>query len=575
MQPSTSPPCVPYGTDDIVTSFAVSGGGTSDDRVEGVAVDGAGAVVAAGWFTSSPATFGGVELTNAGGIDALLWKESADGTTLWAVRGGGTDNDKLSGVAVDAAGAMVAAGYFSNSSTFGGVALTNAGDYHDAVVWKMSADGTTLWAVRGGGTSDDELSGVVVDGVGAVVASGHFESSTATFGGVALTNAMTTGWGAEAVVWKMSADGTTLWAVRGGGSDSGYTQAIAVDGSNAVVAAGHFKDGTATFGSVALTSTGNYDAVVWKMSADGTTLWAVRGGGTGNDKVFGVAVDAAGAVVAAGDLASSESTFGGVALTTAGANEAVVWKMSADGTTLWAVLGGGTGDDYMRGIAADASNAVVAAGFFDSTDAMFGGVALTTAGSRDAVVWKMSADGTTLWAVRGGATSDDSLHAMAVDGTGTVVAAGEIQSSTATFGDVALTIVGDSDAVVWKVSDVAEFTHCVYDACSTLLSPFHLRDHVETRALHRGSPACSCFQASPYICLPVLTRLVPMSVHADYGAEPLATAAEPLAAAAESPASRAASVAAEPPAISESSSAVTAVIRTRDNVGRQRGRRGH
>ena len=75
-----------------------------------VAVDGTGAVVAAGDFVSSTATFGGVALTSAGGADALLWKINAEGTTLWAVRGGGTSSDQLHGVAVDGSGAVVAAG---------------------------------------------------------------------------------------------------------------------------------------------------------------------------------------------------------------------------------------------------------------------------------------------------------------------------------------------------------------------------------------------------------------------------------------------------------------------------------
>ena len=282
-------------------------------------------------------TFGGVALTNAGnggypGYDGFVWKMSADGTTLWAVGGGGRGYEEMGGIAVDrSSNAVVVAGYFGRPATFGGVALTTnrgGGGALDPVVWKMSADGTTLWAVRGGGTSDDELSGVIVDGAGAVVALGYFESSTATFGGVALTNERPNNWGAEAVVWKMSAAGTTLWAVRGGGSDSAHTKAIAVDGSNAVVAAGHFKDGTLTFGSVALSSTGYYDAVLWKMSADGTTLWAVGRGGRGEDQMFGVAMDAAGAAVAVGALASTTSTFGGVTLTIAGAEDAVVWKVS-------------------------------------------------------------------------------------------------------------------------------------------------------------------------------------------------------------------------------------------------------
>jgi hypothetical protein len=144
----------------------------------------------------------------------------------------------------------------------------------------------TSFAVSGGGTDQDQLRGVDVDGAGAVVAVGFFKSTTPTFGGVELTNAGS----ADAVVWKMSADGTTLWAVRGGGSNGEYTYAIAVDASNAVVVSGHFKNSASTFGDVELTPVDDYDVVVWKMSADGTTLWAVGGGGTGMDRSYGVAV---------------------------------------------------------------------------------------------------------------------------------------------------------------------------------------------------------------------------------------------------------------------------------------------
>jgi hypothetical protein len=70
--------------DGLVTSFAVSGGGTDDDSLNAVAAHGAGGVVAAGVFRSSMATFGGVVMSSAGDYDAVLWKMNAEGTTLWA-----------------------------------------------------------------------------------------------------------------------------------------------------------------------------------------------------------------------------------------------------------------------------------------------------------------------------------------------------------------------------------------------------------------------------------------------------------------------------------------------------------
>jgi len=99
-------------------------------------------VVAVGSLSNSPGTFEDRVLTKAGtgydDTDAVMWKLNAEGTTLWAIRGGGTGSDELYGVAVDGAGASVAVGSFSSSpALFEGVNLTNAGGY-DAVVWKVS-----------------------------------------------------------------------------------------------------------------------------------------------------------------------------------------------------------------------------------------------------------------------------------------------------------------------------------------------------------------------------------------------------------------------------------------------------
>jgi len=124
-------------------------------------------------------------------------------------------------------------------------------------VWKVSGEGTTLWAVRGGGSRNERAYAVAMDRTNAVVAVGHSDSDTATFGGVVLTNNDVSSNVGDAVVWKMSADGTTLWAVRGGGTRADYVIALATDSANAVVVAGHFYSLSATFGEVALNKAGS------------------------------------------------------------------------------------------------------------------------------------------------------------------------------------------------------------------------------------------------------------------------------------------------------------------------------
>ena len=114
-------------------------------------------------------------------------------------------------------------------------------------------------------------------------------------------------------------EGTTLWAVSVG-SNYINLMCVAVDGENAVVAAGSYTaegfggyiSTSATFGGITLGSAGGGDAVLWKLSAEGTTLWAVRGGGTSYDRLQAVAVDSANAVAAVVKFSSSPATFGGL-----------------------------------------------------------------------------------------------------------------------------------------------------------------------------------------------------------------------------------------------------------------------
>ena len=68
------------------------------------------------------------------------------------------------------------------------------------------------------------------------------------------------------------------------------------------------------------------------MSGEGTALWAVRGGGTGADQLYGVAVDSAGGVIGVGYSRSyrpiTTATYGDAVLVEIGDDDAVMWKVS-------------------------------------------------------------------------------------------------------------------------------------------------------------------------------------------------------------------------------------------------------
>jgi hypothetical protein len=363
--------------------------GNSKEAVHAVARQDNGTDFFGGGYFSATSTFGydssnptrGVTLTAAAEWDAVLWKVSSLGTTIWAVRGGGglnTDFNYIRAVAAapitatdgtNGGATVVGVGRISlNTVTFGGVELAGDGVIRkELVMWAVSAaSGLTKWAVRAGGSSPSSGPGSVDDG---------------SVGDLLLAVA----WGADY-----------------GGGGAGFS-AAASNGAFASVgghftAAGHFYD-TAVFGGVSVTSPGDSGAVVWRVSGEGTTLWAVSGGGPNKDNLHAAAAvsrlvypvetgtSCASCDVVVGGSFTERATFGGVSLLGRGVIiDAVLWRISSLGTTQWAVHGGGTSFDRVYAVAHDGGGGVIAAGYFTNT-ATFGDVVLSGVSNRDALLW--------------------------------------------------------------------------------------------------------------------------------------------------------------------------------------------
>ncbi len=129
---------------------------------------------------------------------------------------------------------------------------------------------------------------------------------------------------------KLSPSGKFLWAVSAGGSGGDDVgSGIAVDNAGNSYVTGGFE-GTATFGSTTLTSKGNADIFVSKLSPSGKFLWAVSAGGSGGDGGSGIAVDGSGNSYITGGFEGT-ATFASTTLTSKGSNDIFMAKLDSGG----------------------------------------------------------------------------------------------------------------------------------------------------------------------------------------------------------------------------------------------------
>jgi hypothetical protein len=227
--------------------------------------------------------------------------------------------------------------------------------------------------------------------------------------------------------------------------------------------------GTASFGSIELTSSGSADIYVAKLDASGAYVWAVRAGGsttdTNQDSGRGVSVLADGSAIVTGSFRGT-ADFGGFTLVgdSSTRDDMFVAKVSASGVFVWATKAGGSASGFRRGrdVSALPDGSAIVTGSFAGT-ANFGSTTpLTSSGSgSDLFVAKISSSGAFVWASKaGGAAGDDSSYGVSVLSNGSAILTGYI-TPTATFatatGSISLSGVNAATVFIAKVDASGSF----------------------------------------------------------------------------------------------------------------------
>ena len=261
---------------------------------------------------------------------------------------------------------------------------------------------------------------------------------------------------AQELVWATPMDITSGYVYGGG---------IHVDPSGDAIVAGHFSttdtSAVATFGAFTRTSHGSADSFVGKINVNGNFVWVQSWGGTGSDTLSAMTVSADGTIHVGGnfsdtvDFNPSASTY---ALTSAGGADGYVSSFDSSGSFLNATSFGGSSSDSLRRLAGDANGNIYAVGNFQQT-AQFGpSYSLTSAGSSDNYLVKMSPVLNVEWIQQASSTSSMSIPDVAVDNTGSAYLTSYFTDSV-DFGSgtTMLSNSGNRDSFIAKWSSAGDF----------------------------------------------------------------------------------------------------------------------
>ncbi len=314
-------------------AWATQSGGTGDAVAEGVSALADGSSIITGLFNGT-ATFGATTLTSTGDQDTFTAKVNANGSYAWATQAGATISTVANGVSALADGSSIITGQFLGSATFGATTLTSDGPLNSFTA-KVNADGSYAWATKAGGPGYAVAYGVSALSDGSSIITGNFKG-TATFG---TTPPLISTGAYDTFTAKVNANGSYAWATQSGGTGNAIAEGVSALADGSSIISGNFT-GSATFGATILTSDGSYDSFTAKVNANGSYAWATKGGGAGFAVANGVSALADGSSIITGQF-NGTATFGTTTLTSTGLDDVFTAKVNADGSYAWATQAGG------------------------------------------------------------------------------------------------------------------------------------------------------------------------------------------------------------------------------------------
>ncbi|MDZ4802075.1 MAG: SBBP repeat-containing protein [Bryobacteraceae bacterium] len=358
----------PAGTAVVYSTYL---GGNGFDAAHGIAVDSAGAAYIVGETNSSAfPTFAPLDTSLSGSSDGFLTKLLASGASVgYSTYLGGSGIEIGNAVAVDAGGSAFAVG--STTSVFLNNLPAGAGTRQgtqDAFITKITATPAVAFTRYIGGTGIETAYAVAVRSSAVYVAG---ETTSTNLTGTALQT--TNGGGTDAFIAKLVDSGASqTWFTYFGGTGTDSARGIALDQLGNVYVAGKAGAGLpvanarqSTFGG------GTTDGFVLATNTDASVKHAATYlGGSGEDTVWGIALNPNNSIFVAGSTASSNFPVTNNLKTTGlgASTDAFVTKYSVRlAAYLFSTYLGGTGTDVALGIAADTSGAYLT-GYTLSTD---------------------------------------------------------------------------------------------------------------------------------------------------------------------------------------------------------------
>jgi len=244
--------------------------------------------------------------------------------------------------------------------------LTSNGN-NDAFVVKLDLNGDYVWAKNYGSTANDVSWDVTSDDSDNIYVTGQYRN-TVEFEAGNTASQITSNGNNDVFILKLNTSGAYQWVKSIGGTGTDIGSKIVLDNQNNIYVTGFFSNMVSfdPAGSADYTSNGAKDAFIVKYDNNAAFVFAKSVGSTaGDDKGKSIAFDLDNNIYQVG-VFSGTIDINGTTHVSNGLTDCFVHKMNASGNSIWSATYGGSADDFLNGIVVDADTSIYFNGKFSS-----------------------------------------------------------------------------------------------------------------------------------------------------------------------------------------------------------------
>jgi hypothetical protein len=333
------PPAQCNCTNDLISNWQRSFGGTGQDDVQQVLPTADGGYLFAG--VSLSATGGNKTSPFYGIQDIWLVKTDASGNMQWDSTYGGDQSESLNAIVHAQDGGYLFGGSTNTTALVTGNLTTLSVGLNDFWLVKTNENGVIQWQRNYGGTSADDLRSIVPTSDG-----GYLLGGTSLSGITGNKSAASFG-NRDYWLVKIDVDGNIEWDKAYGGGLNDDLRSVLPLSDGGFLLAGHSISLISGLKSEIRNGPGPTQNDFWivKIDANGNFIWDKTIGGTGDDQLAQALLLNDGNILLIGESGSSTATGVKTAPFYGGLNDTWVVKIDQAGDILWNQAYGGAATD--------------------------------------------------------------------------------------------------------------------------------------------------------------------------------------------------------------------------------------